>query len=73
MQSERLIFYILQPYSFPLRCKESGLRFGKFAACIANTFSPGSTFQNYSASSGLVKIARSLQGAKPLVAWQYDM
>ena len=67
MLSERLIFYILQPYSFPLRCKESGLRFGKFAACLANTFSPGPSFQNYSAPSGLVKSFAPYKGLRPLL------
>ena len=30
---------------------------------------PGSSFQNYTAPSGLVKIARSMQGAAPLATY----
>jgi len=33
------------------------------------TRSPGSSFQNYSAPSGLVKIVRSIQGAAPLATY----
>jgi len=50
-----------------------GVALWKAAACLANTFSPVPSFQTYSAPSGLVKIVRSIQGAKPLVAGQYDM
>jgi len=32
-------------------------------------FTPGSSFQTYSAPSGLVKIVRSIQGAAPLATY----
>ncbi len=41
--------------------------FGKATTCLANTFSPGPSFQTYSAPSGLVKIVRSIQGLRPLL------
>jgi len=53
----------------PWRCNGSVQLFGKSATCIANTPSPGSSFQNYSAPSGLVKIVRSIQGAAPLATY----
>ncbi|HNT42252.1 MAG TPA: hypothetical protein PKN78_08475, partial [Tenuifilaceae bacterium] len=39
----------------PRRCNGSEQLFGKATTCIANTPSSGSSFQNYSAPSGLVK------------------
>jgi len=37
--------------------------------CLANTPYQGSSFQNYSAPSGLVEIVRSIQGAAPLAIY----
>ncbi|HPW27291.1 MAG TPA: hypothetical protein PLY31_09170, partial [Tenuifilaceae bacterium] len=54
----------------PRRCNGSEQLFGKATTCIANTPSPGSSFQNYSAPSGLVKkIVRTIQGAAPLATY----
>ena len=53
----------------PRRCNGSAWLFGKATTYIANTPSPGSSFQNYSAPSGLVKIVRSIQGAAPLATY----
>ena len=53
----------------PRRCNGSEQLFGKATTCIANTPSPGSLSQTYSAPSGLVKIVRSIQGAVPLAAY----
>ena len=53
--------------SFSLRCKESLQLFGKATACIANTFSPGPSFQTYSAPSGLVKSFAPYKGLRPLL------
>jgi len=61
--------FTLYTYFFPLRCKESVQLFGKATTCIANTPSPGSLSQTYSAPSGLVKIVRSIQGAAPLAIY----
>ena len=36
---------------------------------LCQNFAPGSSFQNYSAPSGLVKIVRSIQGAAPLATY----
>jgi len=38
-------------------------------ACFLQNSAPGSSFQNYSAPSGLVKIVRSIQGAAPLAIY----
>jgi len=53
----------------PSRCKVSAWLFGKATTCLANTFSPGPSFQTYSGPSGLVKIVRSIQGAAPLAIY----
>mgnify|MGYP007124193104 CR=1 FL=1 len=36
---------------------------------LCQNSAPGSSFQNYSAPSGLVKIVRSIQGAAPLATY----
>ena len=53
----------------PRRCNDSAWCYGAAATCIANTPSPDSSFQNYSAPSGLVKIVRSIQGAALLATY----
>ena len=53
----------------PRRCNGSAWLFGKATTYIANTDSPGSSFQNYSAPSGLVEIVRSIQGAALLATY----
>jgi len=53
----------------PRRCNGSAWLFGKATTCITNTHSQGSSFQNYSAPSGLVKIVRSIQEAAPFATY----